>query len=111
MTGEKQSQSYQRLRQYIAERMRMIHIYQPLMLLELLGRRSPAPAPNRGPADPRRRRDPDRLLHAARQADGGQGAHGNGITEYGNGAYRLIGGEELSDAERDELQQLWPPAP
>jgi hypothetical protein len=35
---------YKRLRAYIAERMRMSHIYQPLMLMELLGRRSPAPA-------------------------------------------------------------------
>jgi hypothetical protein len=33
-----------RLRAYIAERMRMSHIYQPLMLMELLGRSSPAPA-------------------------------------------------------------------
>jgi hypothetical protein len=38
------SSTYQRLREYIAERMRMSHIYQPLMLLELLGRSSPAPA-------------------------------------------------------------------
>jgi hypothetical protein len=38
------SATYQRLRAFIAERMRMSHIFQPLMLLELLGRRSPAPA-------------------------------------------------------------------
>jgi hypothetical protein len=31
---------------------------------------------------------------------------GNGITAYGNGAYSLIGGDELSDSERDELLQL-----
>ena len=31
---------------------------------------------------------------------------GNGITAYGNGSYSLIGGDELSDTERDELQQL-----
>jgi hypothetical protein len=31
---------------------------------------------------------------------------GNGITAYGNGAYSLIGGDELSDAEREALQQL-----
>jgi hypothetical protein len=31
---------------------------------------------------------------------------GNGITAYGNGAYSLIGGDELSDGERDALQQL-----
>jgi hypothetical protein len=31
---------------------------------------------------------------------------GNGITRYGNGAYSLIGAEELSDTERDALQQL-----
>ena len=34
----------ERLRETIAKRMRMSHIYQPLMLMELLGRRSPAPA-------------------------------------------------------------------
>jgi len=38
------SPAYQRLSEFIAERMRMSHIYQPLMLMELLGRRSPAPA-------------------------------------------------------------------
>jgi hypothetical protein len=38
------SQAYQRLRHYIAERMRISHIYQPLMLMELLGRSRPAPA-------------------------------------------------------------------
>ena len=38
------SATYQRLRETIAERMRMSHIDQPLMLMELLGRRSPAPA-------------------------------------------------------------------
>ncbi len=31
---------------------------------------------------------------------------GNGITAYGNGAYSLIGGDDLSDTERDALQQL-----
>ena len=38
------SATYERLRDTIAKRMRMSHIYQPLMLMELLGRRSPAPA-------------------------------------------------------------------
>jgi hypothetical protein len=36
------SAAFLRLRAYIAERMRMSHIYQPLMLMELLGRSSPA---------------------------------------------------------------------
>jgi hypothetical protein len=31
---------------------------------------------------------------------------GNGITAYGDGHYSLIGGEELSDGERDELLEL-----
>ena len=30
----------------------------------------------------------------------------NGITRYDQGAYDLVGGEELSDAEREELLQL-----
>ena len=46
----------------------------------------------RGPADPGKRMVGKVLL-------------GNGITAYGNGAYSLIGGDELSDAERDALQQ------
>jgi hypothetical protein len=45
------SATYQRLRHYIAERMRMSHIYQPLMLMELLGhgfaRQQPAQPPRR----------------------------------------------------------------
>jgi hypothetical protein len=35
----------ERLRDTIAKRMRMSHVDQHLMLMELLGRRSPAPAP------------------------------------------------------------------
>jgi ATP adenylyltransferase len=31
----------------------------------------------------------------------------NGITRYGNGAYSLIGGDELSDSERAELLQVY----
>jgi len=38
------SPTYERLRHYIAKRMRMSHVYQPLMHMELLGRRSLAPA-------------------------------------------------------------------
>ena len=39
-----QSSSYDRLSDYIKRRMRMSHIYQPLMLMELLSRSSPATA-------------------------------------------------------------------
>jgi len=38
------SPTYERLRDTIARRMRMSRVDQPLMLMELLGRRSPAPA-------------------------------------------------------------------
>ena len=38
------SAAYERLRLYIAERMRMSHIDQPLMLMERICRRRPAPA-------------------------------------------------------------------
>jgi len=43
------SAAFLRLRAFIAERMRMSPIDQPLMLMELLGRCSPAPAQD-GPA-------------------------------------------------------------
>ncbi|MCT0213286.1 hypothetical protein KQ307_07240 [Synechococcus sp. CS-1326] len=38
------SPTYERLRDDVTRRMRMSPIDQPLMLMELLGRRSPAPA-------------------------------------------------------------------
>jgi hypothetical protein len=45
------SPTYERLRESIAKRMRMRHIYQPLMLMELLGhgftRQQPARPPRR----------------------------------------------------------------
>ncbi|MEA5442108.1 hypothetical protein [Cyanobium gracile] len=66
------SAAYERLRQCIAKRMRMSHIYQPLMLMELLSRSSPAPA-----QDVARR-----ILASAWWAR----FTFNGITAYGNGA-------------------------
>jgi ATP adenylyltransferase len=100
------SDAFQRLRTYIAERMRMSHIYQPLMLMELLGRSSPAPA-----QDVARRilgEDVTQLDYYTERVKRmvGKVLTGNGITAYANGAYSLIGGDELSDVERDELQQL-----
>jgi hypothetical protein len=44
------SSSYDRLADLINRRMRMSHIDQPLMLMELLGRSSPAPLADQGPA-------------------------------------------------------------
>ena len=91
-----------RLRDYIGQRMRMSHIDQPLMLMELLGRRSPAPA-----QDVARRILGEDVTQFATPPDWSSAWWArftfNGITAYGNGAYSLIGGDELSDAERDQL--------
>ncbi len=100
------SATYERLRHYIAKQMRMSHIYQPLMLMELLSRRSPAPA-----QDAARRilgEDVTQIDYYTERVKRmvGKVLTGNGITAYGDGHYSLIGGEELSDGERDELQQL-----
>ena len=81
-----------RLRAFITERRRMSPIDQPLMLMELLGRRSQAPA--QGVAR--------RILGSAWWA----GFTFNGITAYGDGHDSLIGGDELSDAERVQLLEL-----
>ena len=51
----------------------------------------PSPSPGHRPADPGGRRDPDRLLTV------------NGVTSYANDHYRLLGGDELSDAEPTAL--------
>jgi diadenosine tetraphosphate (Ap4A) HIT family hydrolase len=100
------SDAFQRLRTYIAERMRMSHIYQPLMLMELLSRSSPAPA-----EDVARRilgEDVTQIDYYTERVKRmvGKVLTGNGITAYANGAYSLIGGDALSVVERDELQQL-----
>ena len=100
------SQAYQRLPHYIAEWMRMSHIYQPLMLMELLGRSRPAPA-----QDIARRilgEDVTQVEYYTERVKRmvGRVLTGNGITHYGNGLYTLIGAEELSDSERDALLQL-----
>ena len=100
------SAAFLRLREFIAERMRMSHIYQPLMLMELLGRNNPAPA-----QDIARRilgEDVTQIEYYTERVKRmvGKVLTSNGITRYGNGAYCLIGGDELSDSERDELLQL-----
>ncbi|MCP9784942.1 hypothetical protein [Cyanobium sp. N5-Cardenillas] len=72
--------------------MRRSPIDQPLMPMELLGRRSPAPAHNVA----------RRILARAWWA----GFTFNGITAYGDGHDRLIGGDALSDGERDALLEV-----
>ena len=86
------SATYQRLRETIAERMRMSPIYQPLMLMELLARRSPAP--------------PQDIAHRILGSAWWAGFTFNGITAYGDGHDSLIGGDALSDGERDVLVEL-----
>ena len=92
------SPTYERLRDTIAKRMRMSHVYQPLMLMELLGRRSPAPA-----QDVARRilgEDVNQIDDYTERVKRmvGKVLTGNGITRYERGTYDLVGGEELSDA-------------
>ncbi|WP_216922928.1 hypothetical protein [Synechococcus sp. CCAP 1479/9] len=70
----------------------MSPIDQPLMPMELLGRRSPAPAHNVA----------HRILESARCA----GFTFNGITAYGDGHDSLIGGDALSDGERGAPLEL-----
>ena len=100
------SSTYERLRIFIAERMRMSHVYQPLMLMELLGRRSPAPA-----EDVARRilgEDVTQIDYYTERVKRmvGKVLTGNGITHCERGLYSLVGGDELSDAERDLLLEL-----
>ena len=100
------SATYKRLREYIAKRMRMSHIYQPLMLIELLGRRSPAPA-----QDVARRilgEDVTQIDYTTERVKRmvGKVLTVNGITRCEKGTYALVGGDELSDSERDQLLEL-----
>jgi ATP adenylyltransferase len=86
--------------------MRMSHVDQLLMLMEFVGGHSPAPA-----QDVARRilgEDVTQIDYYTERVKRmvGKVLTGNGITRYDQGAYDLVGGEELSDAERDELLQL-----
>jgi hypothetical protein len=94
--------------------MRMSHIDQPLMLMELLGRRSPAPS-----QDVSRRilgEDVTQIDYYTERVKRmvGKVLTGNGITRYERGTYSLVGGVaegfcvavELSVAERDQLLEL-----
>lgn len=100
------SSAYDRLAEYINRRMRMSHIYQPLMLMELLGRSSPAPA-----EDIARRilgEDSSQIEYYTERVKRmvGRVLTSNGITSHHGGAYRLIGADDLSEIERDALLQL-----
>ena len=86
------STTYQRLRHYIAKRMRISHIYQPLMLMELLGRSSPAPAQDvarRGLGE-----DVTQIEYYTERVKRivGRVLTGNGITAYGDGHRSPISG-------------------
>jgi hypothetical protein len=94
--------------------MRISHVYQPLMLMELLGRRSPASA-----QDVARRIVGEDVTQNEHHTESvkrmvGKVLTGNTITRYERGTYGLVGGVaegfcaavELCDAERDELLQL-----
>ena len=86
------SATYQRLRHYIAERMH--EPYLPALDADGTARPpQPGPGAGRGPADPGK-------------GMVGKVPTGNGITRCEKGTYALVGGEELIDTERDELQQL-----
>ncbi len=90
------SPTYERLRETIARRMRMSHIDQPLMLMELLGhglaRQQPARPPLRTlPGGSWGRRDPDRGLPERVKRMVGKVLTFNGITRYDQGADGLVG--------------------
>ena len=100
------SSAYDRLAAYINQRMRMSHIYQPLMLMELLGRSSPAPA-----EDIARRilgEDSSQIEYYTERVKRmvGRVLTSNGITSHAGGVYSLIGADDLSEIERDALLQL-----
>jgi len=100
------SSTFQGLAEYINRRMRMSHIYQPLMLMELLGRSSSAPA-----EDIARRilgEDSSQIEYYTERVKRmvGRVLTSNGITTHAGGVYSLIGADDLSDQERDALLQL-----
>ena len=100
------SSAYDRLAAYINQRMRMSHMYQPLMLMELLGRTSPAPA-----EDIARRilgEDSSQIEYYTERVKRmvGRVLTSNGITSHAGGVYTLIGADDLSEIERDALLQL-----
>jgi len=95
------------LRQFIASDMSMEHVYQPVMLMELLKRGGRASISEIAQAilD----RDPTQLEYYSlivKNMVGRVLTKNRGVTEKDGDTYRLIGGDQLSDAQVTELREL-----
>lgn len=100
------SASFLRLQEFVLHRMRMSHIYQPLMLLELLSRQGPTQV-----QDIARRilgEDTTQIDYYIERVKRMVGLvlTRNGIRRYEQGHYELVGGDELSGEERELLMSL-----
>jgi len=74
--------------------------------MDLPGNSQPRPRAGRCTPDSGGRRDPDRVLQRTHQADGGQGSPSTASPATTKAPTTFVGGEELSDAERDQLLEL-----
>ena len=70
------------------------------------GNSQPSPGAGCSPPDPGVRRDPDRGLPERVKRMAGKVLTGKGSTRYVRAPTDMVGGEKLSDAERDQLLEL-----
>jgi len=99
--------NFDHLRQFINSDMSMEHVYQPVMLMELLKRGGRASVSEIAQAI--LNRDPTQLEYYSlivKNMVGRVLTKSRGVTEKDGDTYRLIGGDQLSDAQVTELREL-----
>jgi len=99
--------NFDHLRKFITSDMSMAHVYQPVMLMELLKRGGRASVSEIAQAI--LNRDPTQLEYYSlivKNMVGRVLTKSRGVTEKDGDTYRLIGGDQLSDAQVTELREL-----
>jgi len=101
------SEQYEKLRDFLLNEMRMSHIYQPVMLIELLCREGSASASQIAKA--LLSRDVSQVEyyeHITKNMVGKVLTNSRGITSKDKNQYSLIGFESLDDQEKSQLVEL-----
>ena len=100
--------NYDQLRKFITEDMQMQHIYQPVMLIELL--KNGGQATEEEIARVFLNRDPTQQKHYEDKVRNmvGKVLKSNGITDREKSVHRLIGYDQLTPEQVEELLELLP---
>ena len=101
------TETFEKLKKYITEEMRMSHVYQPVMLIELLSNNGKSTVQQIAQAI--LKKDPTQIEYFSEIVKNMVGkvlTNNRGITEKNGQTYSIIGSETLSDEHASELISL-----